>query len=249
MNDAKSLPSTPWDFKSRGLVFAIIFGIGFFVGIGVQLTIYGNAEPTYVMMAERYGSRAVHAAAFLPVLFVFSGLALRIWGSAYLSSGVVWNADVVSGGLMLSGPYKYVRNPLYLGNELAAIGIGMLGPPLTLLIVIVGVTAFNVRLIKIEERYLLAVHGQAYRDYCRLVPALIPRLNPAPIASDPREPAWADGLWGEIFYAGVLLATLYNALFTWQQPNGILWVILVVGVVAARMIVLILRGKSPPTPP
>ena len=249
MNDVKSLPATPWDFKARGLLFGIIFGIGFFVGISAQLTIYGNAEPTYAIIAQRYGSSAVHAAAFLPALFVLAGLALRIWGSAYLTSGIVWNADVVSGGLMLSGPYRYVRNPLYFGNELAAIGIGMLGPPLTLLVVFVGVTVFNVRLIKTEERYLLIVHGQAYRDYCRLVPALIPRLNPAPVASDPRVPAWADGIWGEIFYVGVFLATLYNAIFSWRQPDGILWIILVIAVVGGRMIVLSLKGKSRPTPP
>lgn len=248
MNDAKSLPSTPWDFKARGILFGIIFGIGFFVGISLQINIYGNVEPTYALIGERYGPDGLRAAAFLPVLFVLAGLVLRIWGVAYLSSGVVWNADVVSGGLLLSGPYRYVRNPLYLGNVLAAIGIGMLGPPFTLLIVVVGVIAFNIRLIRIEERYLLAVHGQAYRDYCRLVPALLPRVTPAPIASDPRVPVWTDGFWSEIFYLGVLLATLYNALFSWQRPNGIVWVVLVVGVVAGRMILLVIKGKSQATP-
>ena len=248
MNDAKPLPSTPWDFKARGLVFGIIYGIAFFVGINLQINLYGNAAPTYALVGERFGSSGVHAAAFIPVFFVLAGLALRIWGAAYLSSGVVWNADVVTGGLLLSGPYKYVRNPLYLGNLIAAVGIGMLGPPFTLLIVVTGVIAFNMRLIRIEERYLLAVHGQAYRDYCRLVPAMLPRLTPAAVASDPRLPVWADGFWGEIFYLGVLLATLYNALFSWQQPNGIVWVVLVVAVVAGRMILLVLKGKQRATP-
>jgi protein-S-isoprenylcysteine O-methyltransferase Ste14 len=248
VNDAKSLPSTPWDFKARGLVFGIIYAVGFFVGINLQLNLYGNVQPTYALIGERYGPGGVHIAAFVPVLFVLAGVAFRIWGTAYLSSGVVWNANVISGGLMLSGPYRYVRNPLYFGNVIAAIGIGMLGPPFTLAIVFVGVMAFTIRLISIEERYLLAVHGQAYRDYCQLVPALIPRLTPAPVAIDPRRPMWSDGFWGETFYLGVLLATLYNALFSWQQPNGILWVVLVLGVVAGRMIVLIIKGKSQTTP-
>jgi protein-S-isoprenylcysteine O-methyltransferase Ste14 len=248
VNDTKSPPATPWDFKARGFVFGMIFGIGFFVGINLQLNLYGNVLPTYALIGERYGSAGVHAAAFIPVLFVLAGLALRIWGTAYLSSGVVWNADVMSGGLMLAGPYKYVRNPLYLGNVVSAVGIGMIGPPFTLLIVVVGVTAFSMRLISVEQRYLLSVHGQGYLDYRRLVPALIPRLTPAPIASDPRQAVWADGFWGETFYLAVLTATLYNALFSWQQPNGYVWIVLVVVVVAWGMIHRAVKGKSRATP-
>jgi len=154
----------------------------------------------------------------------------------------------MSGGLMLSGPYRYVRNPLYLGNVVAAVGISMIGPPFTALIVVVGVIAFSLRLIRIEEGYLLSVHGQGYRDYRRLVPALIPRLTPATVATDPRQPVWADGFWGETFYLAVLTATLYNALFSWQRPNGYVWIVLVVVVIAWGMIHRAVKRKSQATP-
>lgn len=248
MNDAKSLPSTPWDFKARALVFGIIYGVGFFVGINLQLNLYGNIQPTYALIGERFGLTGIHAAAFLPVLFTLAGHALRVWGTAYLSSGVVWNANTTSGGLLLSGPYRYVRNPLYLGNLLVALGIGLIGPPFCTLIIVLGVTAFVMRLISVEERYLTAAHGQAYREYTRVVPRLIPRLTPAPVATDPRPPAWSDGFWGETFHLAFVIATLYNALFTWQQPSMGMWLILIVALLVGGMIRRFVTGKSFATP-
>ena len=244
MNDAKALPATPWDFKARALVFGIIYGLGFMAGINLQLSYYGNIQPTYALIGERFGLTGIHAAAFLPVFFTLSGYVLRVWGTAYLSSGVVWNANVSSGGLLLSGPYRYVRNPLYLGNLLVAVGIGLLGPPFSMLIIVVGVTAFVMRLISVEERYLTAVYGQAYHEYTRLVPRLIPRLTPAPIAIGPRPPAWSDGFWGETLHLAFVLATLYNALFSWRQPSTAMWVFLVVALLFWGMIRRFITGKS-----
>lgn len=236
MKDAKSLPATPWDFKARAFVFGMIYAVGFFVGINLQLNLFGDIRPTYAELGERYGFVGIHLAAFVPVVFTAAALWLRIWGTAYLSSGVVWNASVTSGGLLLSGPFRYVRNPLYLGNVLAAIGVGMIGPPLTMLIIVAGVALFSLRLIGIEERYLDAVYGQAYRDYCRLVPKLLPRLRPAPVAADPRPAAWADGVRGEIFYLAIVVATLYNALFTWPQPTWSTWLVLLLALVVQTVI-------------
>ncbi|MDQ6768333.1 MAG: isoprenylcysteine carboxylmethyltransferase family protein [Candidatus Eremiobacteraeota bacterium] len=236
MNEAKSLSATPWDFKARAFVSGMIYAVGFFVGINLQLNLFGDIHPTYVLLGERYGLVGIHVAAFLPVLFTLVALALRIWGTAYLSSGVVWNASVTSGGLLLSGPFRYVRNPLYLGNVFGAIGVGMIGPPLSMLIIVAGVVLFLLRLIRIEERYLGVVYGQAYRDYCRLVPRLLPRLRPALVATDPRPAAWADGFQGELFHLAIVIATLYNALFTWPQPTWSTWLVLLLALVVQTVI-------------
>jgi protein-S-isoprenylcysteine O-methyltransferase Ste14 len=248
VSDATSLPATPWDFKARAAVFAIIFGVGFFVGYNLQYNLYGNGLPTYVVIGQRYGLAGIHAAAFLLFVLILIGFMLRVWGTAYLSTGVVWNADTTSGGLLLSGPYRYVRNPLYLGNLFAAAGIGMIGPPWAMLIIVVGVTAFCLRLIAVEERFLTAVHGQAYLDYRKLVPALIPRLTPAPVAVDPRSPKWADGFWGETFYLAFVVAALYNALFTQAQPGVTVWLIVIAVFVVANVVRRFVTGKSLTTP-
>jgi protein-S-isoprenylcysteine O-methyltransferase Ste14 len=74
-----------------------------------------------------------------------------------------WDA---SNALVTGGPYRYTRNPMYLGLAalvLSAAGFsGSLWPALTLPISIVLVVVFAIRP---EERYLEARFGDAYRAY------------------------------------------------------------------------------------
>jgi protein-S-isoprenylcysteine O-methyltransferase Ste14 len=225
MDAAKSLPATPWDFRNRALVFGVIYGVAFGAGFFFQYLLFGSAQPTYAYIGARSGPPTIHAAAFIPVILALAAQAIRMWGTAYLSSGVVWSARTTSTGLLLAGPYRYVRNPLYLGNILAAIGIGLIGPPIVTVLVVAGNVAFVLRLISVEERYLAAAHGQGYRDYRRLVPRLIPRFSPAPVEADPRPPQWVDAFWGEFFFLAFFLTTLYNAIVTWAAPNGSMWIV------------------------
>ncbi len=219
MNHAPAVSDTPWDFRNRALVFGLIYGIGFFVGFNLQANIYHDLTPSYALLGARWGDAGVHAAAWLAALVALAGWLIRVWGSSYLSSGIVWSDVVRTGVLRVSGPYRYVRNPLYLGNLLLALGIGMLGPPSAATIIIVGNIIFVYRLIAIEERSLLQAHGQAYEAYRKSVPRLLPRLTPAALPATDQRPSWSDGLRGELFMAGFAFAMLYNAAFSWTAPN------------------------------
>jgi protein-S-isoprenylcysteine O-methyltransferase Ste14 len=225
MDAAKSLPASPWDFRMRALVFGIIYGVGFAGGFFLQYIWFGSSQPTYAYIGASGGPAGIHAAAFIPVLLALAAQAIRLWGTAYLSSGVVWSARTTSTGLLLAGPYRYVRNPLYLGNIIAAVAIGLIGPPMVTALVVVGNVAFVLRLISVEERYLTAAHGQPYRDYCRTVPRLFPRFTPAPIEVDPQPPQWADAFWGEVFFLAFVVTALYNAIVTWAAPNSTMWIV------------------------
>jgi protein-S-isoprenylcysteine O-methyltransferase Ste14 len=68
--------------------------------------------------------------------------------------------------LVFSGPYRYSRNPDYIGQALVYVGVALVANswwPLFILPVVVFVVQRFV--IEREERYLEAKFGQEYREY------------------------------------------------------------------------------------
>jgi protein-S-isoprenylcysteine O-methyltransferase Ste14 len=81
--------------------------------------------------------------------------------------------------LVVSGPYRHVRNPMYTGVIMALLGEGiLLGSTAILVFAIpfVLLPLFYVPLV--EERGLEKRFGEAYRTYKAHVPRWIPRLTP-----------------------------------------------------------------------
>ena len=81
--------------------------------------------------------------------------------------------------LVVSGPYRYVRNPMISGVTLTLFGQALmpLSPPL--LVWALAFLAINsVYIPLVEEPQLDRRFGESYREYCRNVPRVIPRLRP-----------------------------------------------------------------------
>jgi methanethiol S-methyltransferase len=74
--------------------------------------------------------------------------------------------------LQIAGPYGWVRHPLMLGTLVFLWGQPVMPPELLLLNV--GLTAYIVLAIRLEERELVRKFGTAYEEYRRKVPALVP---------------------------------------------------------------------------
>lgn len=72
--------------------------------------------------------------------------------------------------LVLTGPFAMTRNPIYLGNTLLMIGVGLAAGMLWFLILAV-VAAFLTQKLAIEreEKYLDQRFGKKYRDYRKRV--------------------------------------------------------------------------------
>ena len=72
-----------------------------------------------------------------------------------------------SAALVVSGPYRFSRNPMYLGLALLFTGVAvMFSAVWALLFVIPLVLYTQVRVIVPEERYLQRTFGDSYRAYC-----------------------------------------------------------------------------------
>ena len=76
--------------------------------------------------------------------------------------------------LIRSGPYRWVRHPIYTGLLLAVLGSAIALGEWRGLIALALVTAAFLRKIAIEERFLTEQFGGVYAHYSRKVPSLVP---------------------------------------------------------------------------
>jgi protein-S-isoprenylcysteine O-methyltransferase Ste14 len=126
----------------------------------------------------RGGSLAVHSvilAAIGAVLFA-CGIALAVWARLHL--GRNWGMPTSQRAepeLVTSGPYRFVRQPIYTGLLTALLGTALVGNLLGLIVVAVLVAYFYYCGI-VEERNLTATFPAAYPEYKSRTKMLIPFL-------------------------------------------------------------------------
>jgi hypothetical protein len=139
----------------------------------------------------------------------------------------VHHGDMQAGAVMADGPYRYVRNPLYLGGWCMMLAISLLMPPSGALFSMVLLTIFFLRLILGEEAFLNTQLGQPYQEYLRVVPRLIPRLRSS-LPSAGNKPHWLTALLTEIMPIGVFVTLGVLAWFYDQQLmlEGLFWSLL-----------------------
>jgi protein-S-isoprenylcysteine O-methyltransferase Ste14 len=109
---------------------------------------------------------------------------------------------------MADGPYRYVRNPLYLGLWFMVAALAFLMPPTGAPCALVLLTFFLLRLILSEEAFLSAQLGEVYQAYLRAVPRLIPRLRTHLRTTDAK-PQWFRALVAEITPLGVFFSLAF----------------------------------------
>lgn len=202
--------ATDWEFKNRGIIFGFIFGLPF-VCYAVDHTttaswLGARLAPT-LAMSEFTATRLMLGAA---ALFAALAAGVRTWASAYLNADVVYASEVKSAALVADGPYRLLRNPLYFGNCLLGMGMGLLMSRLGFAVEMACLITFCYRLILREESELRANQGDSFAAYV----AAVPRLWPSPwpkVASAGRLPKWGDGFVAESWCWGFAAAMLVFA--------------------------------------
>lgn len=95
------------------------------------------------------------------------GLTLGLWGLRSLKSAGT-NVDPYrpTTAFVTDGPYRFTRNPLYLGLTAVYMGISALAGSLWAVLLLPGVlTVMRRGVIEREERYLEGKFGEEYRRY------------------------------------------------------------------------------------
>jgi protein-S-isoprenylcysteine O-methyltransferase Ste14 len=105
---------------------------------------------------------------FVPVIL---GEGVRVWAAGHLRKNEV---------LTTSGPYAYLKNPLYFGTFWIMTGFCLMARNLPLMGV--GLTAFLLYYAPYKKHRegsrLLERFGESWREYDRRVPDYLPRLTP-----------------------------------------------------------------------
>ena len=108
------------------------------------------------------------AAAVVGAIIGLAGFTLAAMGAVrFRAAGTNIQTSRPAEALVRSGPYRYSRNPIYVGLVLlhAAVGIGF-DNAWTLGLTTVFAAILHAGVIRREEAYLTARFGEAYRDYC-----------------------------------------------------------------------------------
>lgn len=106
---------------------------------------------------------------FIGFLIIFSGILIRVWASGYLKKRKK---------LAVSGPYRFTRNPLYLGTILIGVGFWVMSDSFFILLPFFAVFAgLYARTIRVEEKELLEKFGKEYEMYIKSVPRFIPNFK------------------------------------------------------------------------
>ena len=139
------------------------------------LALVAYAEPSPVSLAV----------GLTPILL---GETLRLWATGHLHKNAA---------LTVTGPYAYLRNPLYLGTMLIATGFAVIAAsPLAYAVMAVFLLGYFAYYMpykdRIETARLESLFGDAFRRYSVAVPSLLPRLYAyVPLGADAEpSPPW-----------------------------------------------------------
>jgi len=158
---------------------------------------------------------------------------IELLGYALLVAAALWRiwclvfiGGTKNGELAASGPYSVVRNPLYVGSFLGAVGFGLAveQPLLAILLALLFCALYPVVVAR-EEARLEREFGEHYRAYCAAVPRWIPDWalyrEPANVTASPQHIRrgildamwflWAYAIWEfiEQLHELQLLPTLF----------------------------------------
>jgi len=209
------------EFRLRMLIQVAIVGLGFWApwigwwDLGRRIATLEWLALKISRMGVMSFTAASPAVIALGALVALAGMVFRVWGAAYLGYDVVHHGQMQAGGVMAAGPYRYVRNPLYLGGWCMMVAISLLMPPSGALFTLVLVTVFYLRLILGEEAILAAKLGEPYRAYLRAAPRLVPRLR-SRLPGTAAKPHWLVAMVTEVNAIGIFVTM---AFLSWTYDN------------------------------
>jgi protein-S-isoprenylcysteine O-methyltransferase Ste14 len=236
------MKATPLEFRFRFLILAVIYLLGFVAPWDQWLHL--DSIRTWQLIASwptRAGWLSFNTATIvvlvLGIIWALKGAILRTWATAYLGPSIVQDKAMHGEEVVAAGPYRHLRNPLYLGTFIHTFALALLMPPSGAIFCVVAVFLFQLRLIAGEESFLAAKLGEPYLAYRAKVPSFFPAIAPRVPAST-TQPNWPTAFLGEIYMWGVVITF---AALGWRYNS----MLLIKGILISLGVSLIVRAFLP----
>ncbi len=177
-------------FKYRNALFPLLFAL---------LLLEGKWPVCNIEVVETWEI-------IIGIAIALSGQTLRALtiGLAYIKRGGKQKM-VYAKSLVQDGIFAHCRNPLYLGNILILLGVGIAGNSLLFILIGLPLILFAyASIIYAEENYLEEKFDQEFKDYCKRVNRIIPNFS-----------GIGNTIKGMKFNWKRLIAKEYATLFAW----------------------------------
>lgn len=121
-----------------------------------------------------FGYQSSLSVQLIGVVLCVLGMAFAIWARWHLGKNWSGTPSIKEGHeLVVSGPYRLVRHPIYTGMLTALLGSALTGGIIWLVIFIIFCINFIYR-VPVEERYMMQIFPQQYPEYKKKTKVLIP---------------------------------------------------------------------------
>jgi protein-S-isoprenylcysteine O-methyltransferase Ste14 len=142
------------------------------------LALLDVAEPI-----DAIDGRLAHA---VGLILALAGTALTLY--AQIAMGASWRIGVDPAErteLVISGPFRLVRNPIFAAMLPTSLGLALLVPNAPALVAFLTlVAALELQTRVVEEPYLLRAHGETYAAYASEVGRFLPGVGRLPRGDD-----------------------------------------------------------------
>jgi protein-S-isoprenylcysteine O-methyltransferase Ste14 len=160
------------EFEAR--IF-VSFAIVLFVGV-ISFSIFADRPAIgFSFLSKTLGladSTATINSYLLASFVMLIASILRIWAGSILSSSRMMAFQVQNDALITGGPYRLVRNPIYLSDLIAACGFALCLPLVGLLFPVLLFLHY-MQLVKYEETSLSGHFPNEFSHYSRNIPRLL----------------------------------------------------------------------------
>jgi protein-S-isoprenylcysteine O-methyltransferase Ste14 len=151
------------------------------VNAALRTLVWLGASAWWAYLKKPRGASALAArpgaVAWSGIAFLVAGWVLHLWSNVSLARSEA-RPFAAPTGLVAHGPYRYVRNPIYLAGGLVFLGIYLFYSQWSRADIAAALAmplAFHLLVVRFEEPALIRRLGSAYDEYCRRVPRWIPR--------------------------------------------------------------------------